>query len=98
MLIGRFLAAVLRAFRMASPQFCAAHRWPVFSPHFGNRPGQHNLWETKPLKIKGINKELAIRCDNLPQGKYGSMAIRTMHLRHIKPRSFPEPENFLCLF
>jgi hypothetical protein len=40
------------------------------------------LWDAKPLKIKGINKELAIRCDIGQQGKYGSIGIRTTRVRH----------------
>jgi hypothetical protein len=46
------------------------------------------------LKIKGITKDLAIWCDIRPQGKYGSIGIRTTHRRLIKPGSSQGPEEF----
>jgi hypothetical protein len=49
-----------------------------------------NLWDVKLLKTKGINEALAIRCDNRPQGKYGSIGIRTvLHLSSISSRARP---------
>jgi PAS domain S-box-containing protein len=46
------------------------------------------------LKTKEIIKELAIWCDNRPQGKYGSIAIRTTHFRRVKATLVPGTGGF----
>ena len=67
---------------------------PIFEAVADHR----NFLETKSLKIMGIKQRISHPMRHSSQGKYGSMAIRTMHLRHIKPRSFRQnQEDFLCL-
>ncbi|WP_157088696.1 hypothetical protein [Bradyrhizobium jicamae] len=61
-------------------------------------PGDATYGTLSAWKLNRINKELAVGCDNRPPGKYGSIGIRTMHLRHFKPRSSPEPEGFFHAF
>jgi hypothetical protein len=64
---------VLRRSRHSASLFGVPDRQRNLVPDSRNPIGRCNLWDAKPLKIKGINKELAIRCDIGQLEKYGSM-------------------------